>query len=235
MSKKKLFPVPTDSHYQNFSDMLTHELKTPLTTIKIFIDLLVSRSQKEKNQFFLNYLQKIDSKIDLLTTQINNYYQITKIKNNQLEFNSRFFSLKELIPDTLAEIETDLKINIKSITKVEGKIKIDHQYFKQMLSLLLVQLTKNLNHQNHNPIFMFDTDSSNSLTINILNPPKNIKPSNLSLLIPSPKHSRDFQNDIPGSLANQIALHYRGFIQLYKYPKLDFIYAIQLPTAKSIL
>ncbi|HBP51320.1 TPA: hypothetical protein DD455_03260 [Candidatus Shapirobacteria bacterium] len=196
---------------------------------------MVSRSQKEKNQFFLNYLQKIDTKIDLLTTQINNYYQITKIKNNQLEFNSRFFLLKQLIPDTLAEIETDLKINIKSIIKVEGKIKIDHQYFKQMLSLLLVQLTENLNHQNHNPIFIFDTDSSNSLTINILNPPKNIKPSNLSLLIPSPKHSRDFQNDIPGSLANQIALHYRGFIQLYKYPKLDFIYAIQLPTAKSIL
>jgi len=232
MSNKKVFPVPVDSHYQNLSDMITHELKTPLTTIKIFIDLLTNRSQKDKNQFFLNYLQKIDSKIDILTNEINSYYQITKINNNQLEFDTRLFSLKDLILTTLAEIETDLKINIKTITKVKDKIEIDPQYFKQMLFLLVTQLTENLSSQNHNPIFIFDTDSSNTLTINILNPPKNIKITSHSLIVPLPDHSQDFLNDIPSSFANQIARYYRGFVQLYKHPKLDFIYAIQLPVTK---
>lgn len=232
MSNKRVLPSLIESHYQSFSDMTTHELKSPLTTIKIFNEILINRSQKEQNKFFTNYLKKIDSEINSLTDLINNYYQIEKIQNRQIKFHLQNLNLQKLIPSTLSKIKDDLKIKFKIKGNYRGQINIDPQHFQQLLSLLAVQQLSTLSPQNNNLIFSFTTKPSGFLLVNIFNPPQTIKSSDLVEIEPIPEHSRQFLNDINSSLANQIALYLQGFVQLYKHPQLEFIFVIRLPLSK---
>lgn len=98
-----------------FIGMASHELKTPITTLKAFTQLLMQLESK-KNGTFFKYLSKMDEELNRLTELVTELLDLSKIQVGRLALNKEKFDLDEMIKDT-AE-------NVQGITK-KHKIQID--------------------------------------------------------------------------------------------------------------
>ncbi|MEK7432817.1 MAG: HAMP domain-containing sensor histidine kinase [Cyanobacteriota bacterium] len=85
----------------NFIDSVTHELKTPLTSIKLYIETMKKYDiTKEKKDIFLNNMLKDVERLDIL---VNHVLDATKIENISKDYNLKEISLNEVI-DEVVEI-----------------------------------------------------------------------------------------------------------------------------------
>ncbi len=114
--KISLFPTEVDLPFEPFIQFVSHEFKSPLTTIKLFADLLsvnISKLNISDPKIF-HHLSKIDSKIDFAVSQINDYADLVRLDQNILKMNYSSQPLKLLINQAVKEIEnpqTTVKID----------------------------------------------------------------------------------------------------------------------------
>lgn len=88
-----------------FIAMVTHELKTPITTIKAFAQLLEKKLTQEGNKEHALYLTKIDRQINKLNKQIGDLLEVTRIGAGKMQCKEGVFDFNDL----LTEIVSDTK------------------------------------------------------------------------------------------------------------------------------
>lgn len=88
-----------------FISIASHELKTPLTSIKAYLQLLDRSMQVVGDKTVLNYLQRTQVQIEKLHTLISDLLDISKIESGKLKFNKKNFSFKDLLQGTIETIE----------------------------------------------------------------------------------------------------------------------------------
>jgi signal transduction histidine kinase len=92
-----------------FVSSVSHDVKTPLTSIKMFTDLLKNPViSKEK---YKDYLKIIEGETDRLTRLINNILDLTKIEKGIMQYNLQPVSLEELVKDVIEIMEYQLEMN----------------------------------------------------------------------------------------------------------------------------
>lgn len=121
-----------------FISMASHELKTPLTTIKVFSHLLGKDMKYDKQKSDL-YLSKVDDQIDKLENLVNDLLDISKIQTGKMNLRKEKFSLKNLIDETVEEMKIITKENI-ILSRVEDEFVYAD---KERLSQVLVNLLSN--------------------------------------------------------------------------------------------
>jgi signal transduction histidine kinase len=94
-----------------FVSSVTHELKTPLTNIRMYIEMLAQGIAKDTEQE-QEYFQIIDSEGSRLTRLINNVLDLSKLEKKQ-----RALDLK---PGTFEEIVAEVKTVMQAKLKQEG-------------------------------------------------------------------------------------------------------------------
>ena len=112
----------SDEQKTNFIAMASHELKTPITSIKGYVQLLLNAAEKEKEQtkplpplLVRSSLVSVDKQVKRLTRLISELLDISKIETGTLELKKEQFSLNELAIDTVEDIlytNTKHKINL---------------------------------------------------------------------------------------------------------------------------
>ncbi len=83
-----------------FFNIASHELKTPVTTIKGFTQILGEIIGKDVNKAKY-YLEKINRQSDKLSRLISDLLDISRIENGKLIFEKKTFELEELIEHTV--------------------------------------------------------------------------------------------------------------------------------------
>ena len=106
---KKLYE--SDEQKNNFIAMASHELKTPITSIKGYVQLLLNAVEKEKDRqkplpplLVRSSLLSVDKQIKRLTRLISELLDISKIETGTLELKKEKFSLNELAIETVEDI-----------------------------------------------------------------------------------------------------------------------------------
>jgi len=84
-----------------FIGMASHELKTPITSLKGFTHLLQRRLKNSGDEEALHFLTRMDNQIDRLTTLVNDLLSITKIQRGYLDYRMEVFDLAELVQETI--------------------------------------------------------------------------------------------------------------------------------------
>jgi len=88
-----------------FISMASHELKTPLTSIKAYIHLLQSALQNgisnEESKLFVERTQK---QVDKLHSLITDLLDISRIESGKLKFNKKWFNFKTMLHNTIETI-----------------------------------------------------------------------------------------------------------------------------------
>lgn len=88
-----------------FISIASHELKTPVTTIKGYSQILAAYFSKVNNKLPLSYLHKIDEQVDRLTKLVNDLLDVSKIQSGKLELEKESFQVNKLIKDTIEAIQ----------------------------------------------------------------------------------------------------------------------------------
>ena len=94
----------------DFISMVSHELKTPLTAINTYLQLLLRKADKNEDQFLKRaYVQSL-KQVKNMTDMINGFLDVSRLESGKLHIDKIQFDLFELIE----EIKTDYKIQFST-------------------------------------------------------------------------------------------------------------------------
>ncbi len=123
----------------DFVANVSHELKTPLTSIKGFVETLLegALSDKENSRHFLKIIQK---HVDRLNNLINDLLGLSHIESRQIKLDIEEFNLKDLIDEVLLGFKSQLKqkaIEVKNDLYAGLLVKADKDRIEQVLTNLI--------------------------------------------------------------------------------------------------
>ncbi len=128
-----------------FVSSVSHDLKTPLTSIEMFAELLLINKNIAKEKYE-EYLKIIIGESIRLARLINNVLDYSKIEKGIKEYNFEIIEVNKTIEDTLASMEYQFKIkNIqvcKSFNPTEIYLTGDKDAFEETITNLLSNAVK---------------------------------------------------------------------------------------------
>ena len=127
----------------DFISTVSHELKTPVTSLKGFTQLLMMMQKKEGNQTTLGYLETMNNHINKLTRLITDLLDATKFNRGQLKYNDEVFDFNNLVSEISNEMQLttdkhEIKINLAEGVKISG----DRNRIGQVLTNLISNAIK---------------------------------------------------------------------------------------------
>jgi PAS domain S-box-containing protein len=88
-----------------FIGIASHELKTPVTSIKAYTQVMEKMLLKKGEMVEARMMRKMDSQLDRLTSLINDLLDVTKINSGKLQFNQQEFNFELLIKDLVEDLQ----------------------------------------------------------------------------------------------------------------------------------
>lgn len=126
-----------------FISIASHELKTPVTSIKGYVQLLRYNFQQDGNTTAANLLTKVDVQINKLTNLIGDLLDVKKIENGQLQYHEEAFDFNVLVNEVIEETERVLKKHPIVTTLSESKTILgDRNKIGQVITNLLENASK---------------------------------------------------------------------------------------------
>lgn len=127
----------------DFISVASHELKTPITSVKIYAQTLTQYAKQLENSRFLEYTTKMDKQLDRLTDLIHNLLNVSKIQSGRFEINKKLIDFNKVVQETIDILQgtiTTHKIIIKGQT--DKKVFADEDRIGQVLFNLISNAIK---------------------------------------------------------------------------------------------
>lgn len=124
----------------NFLSIVSHELKTPLTTIKACGQIAESMLETKGDAGTLSMIKRMSSQVNKLTALVQDLLDFNKIQKGKLMYNEAFFDFNELVKEAIDDMQT-----ISSIHKIKSNSGKTEMIFgdKDKLSQVLNNLISN--------------------------------------------------------------------------------------------
>ena len=89
----------------DFIGIASHELKTPVTSIKAYAQVLERMLRSKGDLKEAAMIHKMDVQINRLTSLIGDLLDVTKINAGKLQFNNRYFDFNELVSEVVEDLQ----------------------------------------------------------------------------------------------------------------------------------
>jgi signal transduction histidine kinase len=96
----------------DFLSIASHELKTPVTSLKAYAQLLQMDAQGRNDTRKEVMFAKMDAQVDKLTALINDLLDTSKMQNGKLIYNKISFRLNDLVKEIITEMQTAITSHI---------------------------------------------------------------------------------------------------------------------------
>jgi len=127
----------------DFIAMASHELKTPLTSIKAYLQLLAKKMSLSNDSFVNNALLKVNHQVNKMTDLIHSFLDLSKLESGKLQLKVQEFDINELINDTVNEICVISPADVVEFDKKEAiMINADREKIEQVLDNFLSNAIK---------------------------------------------------------------------------------------------
>lgn len=127
----------------DFIAIISHELKTPLTSIKSYIQILLNKARKNGDTFETNALARAEAQTVKITAMINDFLNLARIEEGKLRIRKEVFSLDHWLEDIVSEavfLTSSHHLNIIPCTGLQ--VYADRDKISQVLINLISNATK---------------------------------------------------------------------------------------------
>lgn len=132
-----------ETQKDEFIGIASHELKTPVTSLKAYAQVLEAMFRKNGDEKTAGMLSKMDLQINRLTILISDLLDVTKISSGKLKFNKAPYDFNQMVSDVVEELQrTSLKhtleVDLGQIKEVIG----DRDRISQVVTNLITNAVK---------------------------------------------------------------------------------------------
>lgn len=149
-----------------FLTIASHELKTPLTSIKAFVQILQRYFAKPEFAGSVDYLLKMDHQVDKLTKLVQDLLDVSKLQTGKLDYNEDVFVFDEFVQEIVEEMQP-LTNNHQIIHKGDADLQVlaDKYRIGQVLTNLISNAIKYS--PDGGPILVTTTHENNTVTVSV--------------------------------------------------------------------
>ncbi len=126
-----------------FIGMVVHELKTPITSLKGYAQLLYKRCLRTGDEQTAQFASRMDTQITKLTSLVDDFLDVTRLVEGKLQFVEDYFPFDSLVEEIIQEIQF---INERQTIRREGMtnmtIRGDRTRIGQVITNLLTNAMK---------------------------------------------------------------------------------------------
>jgi signal transduction histidine kinase len=132
-----------DQQKDSFLSMASHELKTPVTTIKAYGQIAEALLEKKGDTETLALIKKMGTQVNRLTNLIGDLLDITRIQKGKLHYNEGFFEINDVVKEVVDDMQkTSGTHHIQYIPDDNEKIYGDQEKISQVLNNLISNAIK---------------------------------------------------------------------------------------------
>lgn len=133
----------SERHKDEFISIASHELKTPITSLKLFSDILADKLHNVSDHDVTESVSMIGSQVNRLMAMLNDLLDISKMQADKLELSLRPLDLNALVRDLAEEIRRTRKTHaIEVRADPLPRILADKARISQVLTNLMVNAIK---------------------------------------------------------------------------------------------
>ena len=128
----------------DFVNMASHELKTPITSIRLYTDSLFTRIKGKVDSNVEKTLKSIKYQTDKLHELVSDLLDISRIQSGKLNFNKENTDLVSLVEETIVELQKTTKTHKIIVNNKNDKLIIFADKFRiyQVLTNLITNAIK---------------------------------------------------------------------------------------------
>jgi signal transduction histidine kinase len=126
-----------------FMSLASHELKTPVTSLKMYTQVLQRQAERRGDADLADRLIKMDRQTDKLTGLINDLLNVARIQTGQLEYVDELVDLNAIVHECVDTIQpTTTKHHILVEGTIDGHVWGDSERIGQVVTNLLTNAVK---------------------------------------------------------------------------------------------
>ncbi|MGI8583620.1 MAG: PAS domain-containing sensor histidine kinase [Chitinophagaceae bacterium] len=126
-----------------FISIASHELKTPLTTIKAYAQLALSLSKDKEYEPIQKYLIKVDQYTGKLNILLNELLDVSRIHAGKLRLTQTEIEMNSFLPEVLNSMQHITQDHSITLEKNEtAKVKVDTLRLEQVLTNIISNAAK---------------------------------------------------------------------------------------------
>lgn len=125
-----------------FLGIASHELKTPLTSLKLYAQVLERMLRKTGDDKNAEFAKKMDVQIAKLSSLITDLLDVTKINSGKIHLNETVFDFEQLAAETVVEQQMSTAYKIEFFAEPAGQIFADRDRIGQVITNLISNAIK---------------------------------------------------------------------------------------------
>jgi len=127
----------------DFIAIASHELKTPLTSIKMLVDVLKMQNKKNGDEKSVAIIEKVESQVNRLNDMMASFTNVYKLQTGNTELNKVSINVNKLVTDVVETFQLISETHsIKLLGTAHKKLSADKERLEQVLINLISNAIK---------------------------------------------------------------------------------------------
>jgi len=139
ITEKKL----DEARKNDFIGMVSHELKTPLTSLSAIVQVAKAKLNNADDPFLSGAMQKANQQVKRMTTMINGFLNISRLESGKIMIDKHPFDLEHLIQDVADEVKVANTTHVIEIDECHAiEVNADEDKIHSVISNLVSNAIK---------------------------------------------------------------------------------------------
>ncbi len=134
--------IAAEKRKDDFLGIASHELRTPITSIKMYLRILENELKKSSQKKAITVTTKITGQTDKLTELVNDLLDVSRIQSGKLSLRKELIRLHDLIEEIIESIQETTSSKIYFKKEKTPKIYADQYRLYQVITNLLTNAIK---------------------------------------------------------------------------------------------